>query len=129
MFCSPLSLESFTIKMARARFTTTPLLIILASSLIYGTITTRPRLIWLAEAAIADLSQEWVLSPLYNSNRGSCNVHSDVVDILGQTIGNMVVQNGEVVAEAYHEEEDRYGYFDSMSLTKSWPLHSVDRKK
>ena len=67
---------------------------------------------------IVDLSQEWALGTLYNQNKAYCTLQSYLNPV--NTIGYVVIQNGEILAEGYTEGYERNGTYDAWSVTKSW---------
>lgn len=67
---------------------------------------------------IIDLSQAWSESPLYNQNQAYCLFKSQMTP--GATRGFVLIQNGEVVAEAYTEGNEANGLYNAFSVTKSW---------
>jgi CubicO group peptidase (beta-lactamase class C family) len=71
-----------------------------------------------AQTTIKDLSQDWTEGALYNKNKAYCKIQSAMT--AGSTIGYVVVQNGQLVAEGYTCGSDAAGKYDIWSVTKSW---------
>lgn len=73
------------------------------------------------EAVVAaqpiDLSQPWTEGTLYNRNKAYCTIQQN---LNRNTRGYVVVENGEIVAEAYTKGNDLDGQYRSFSSTKSW---------
>jgi CubicO group peptidase (beta-lactamase class C family) len=71
-----------------------------------------------AGATVTDLSSAWTEGSLYNQNKAYCTIQANLNP--STTIGYVVIQNGQLLAEAYTAGNDQNGKYDAWSVTKSW---------
>lgn len=71
-----------------------------------------------SQTTIVDLSQTWTTGALYNKNKAYCTIQAALNP--DSTLGYVVIQQGEIVAEGYGCNADPTGLYEAWSTTKSW---------